>query len=118
MRGDVRLDATLLPERSFDERIRSTPRLASIPGTVPCFALMMLKCAPKLLEYERASLPGGINCVRWDSWTPSDPATLAEVEEREAIEDDKRSKEFEESNPDFCKQMTDDMKTRSEARCT
>lgn len=55
--------------------------------------------------------------LRWDKWTPTDPATLAEVEEREEEEDQKRSKEFEESNPDFCKQMVDDMKARSEARC-
>lgn len=53
---------------------------------------------------------------RWDSWTPTDPATLAEAKEREEEEDQKRSKEFEESNPDFCKQMVDDMKTRSEVR--
>ena len=54
--------------------------------------------------------------VRWETWTPSDPATLAELKEREEEEDQKRSKEFEESNPDFCKQMVDDMKSRSEAR--
>lgn len=54
--------------------------------------------------------------VRWDTWTPADPATLAEMEEREEEEDQKRSKEFEESNPDFCKQMVDDMKLRAEAR--
>lgn len=54
--------------------------------------------------------------IRWETWTPSDPATLAELEEREEEEDQKRSKEFEESNPDFCKQMVDDMKSRSEAR--
>lgn len=54
--------------------------------------------------------------VRWDTWTPTDPATLAEVREREEEEDQKKSKEFEETNPDFCKQMVDDMKSRSEAR--
>lgn len=53
---------------------------------------------------------------RWDTWTPTDPATLAEAEEREEEEDRKRSKEFEENNPQFCKEMVDDMKTRSEAR--
>lgn len=54
--------------------------------------------------------------IRWDSWTPADPATLAEGEEREEEEDEKKRKEFEESNPDFCKQMVDDMKTRAKAR--
>lgn len=54
--------------------------------------------------------------VRWETWTPSDPATLAELKEREEEEDNKRSKDFEETNPDFCKQMVDDMKSRSEAR--
>ncbi|CAN0534722.1 unnamed protein product, partial [Ectocarpus sp. 12 AP-2014] len=53
---------------------------------------------------------------RWDTWTPTDPATLAEAEEREEEEDRKRSTEFEENNPQFCKEMVDDMKTRSEAR--
>ncbi|CBN78096.1 conserved unknown protein [Ectocarpus siliculosus] len=52
---------------------------------------------------------------RWDTWTPTDPATMAEAEEREEEEDRKRSKEFEENNPQFCKEMVDDMKTRSEA---
>lgn len=54
--------------------------------------------------------------VRWETWTPSDPATLAELKEREDEEDQKRSREFEESNRDFCNQMVDDMKSRSEAR--
>lgn len=58
-----------------------------------------------------------MRCVlRWDTWTPTDPATLAEAKEREEEEDQKRNKEFEESNPDFCKQMVDDMRTRSEVR--
>lgn len=58
-----------------------------------------------------------IRCpVRWDTWAPTDPATLAEMEEREEQEDEKRSREFEESNPDFCKQMVDDMKLRVKAR--
>lgn len=41
---------------------------------------------------------------------------MAEIEGREEEEDAKRSKEFEINNPDFCAQMIDDMKTRSEAR--
>lgn len=41
---------------------------------------------------------------------------MAEIEGREEEEDAKRSKEFETNNPDFCTQMIDDMKTRSEAR--
>lgn len=53
---------------------------------------------------------------RWNTWTPTDPATLAELDERKEVEEQKKSKEFEENNPDFCKQMVDDMKTRSEAR--
>lgn len=41
---------------------------------------------------------------------------MAEIEGKEEEEDAKRSKEFETNNPDFCTQMIDDMKTRSEAR--
>lgn len=41
---------------------------------------------------------------------------MAEIEGREEEEDAKRSKDFETNNPDFCTQMIDDMKTRSEAR--
>ena len=41
---------------------------------------------------------------------------MAEIEGREEEEDAKRCKEFETNNPEFCTQMIDDMKTRSEAR--
>lgn len=53
---------------------------------------------------------------RWEAWAPNDPATLSEVAEKEQEEEEKRSKEFEDNNPEFCKQMMDDMKTRAEAR--
>eukprot|EP00752_Nemacystus_decipiens_P002264 g2145.t1 len=74
--------------------------------------------ARSLTEGERARLKErySMEYSRWETWTPSDPATLAELKEREEEEDQKRSKEFEESNADFCKQMMDDMKSRSEAR--
>ncbi|CAN0262656.1 unnamed protein product, partial [Hapterophycus canaliculatus] len=57
----------------------------------------------------------GLWGLRWDKWTPTDPATLAEEAAREEEENERRSREFEESNPDFCKTMVDDMKARSEA---
>ncbi|CAN0064567.1 unnamed protein product, partial [Ectocarpus sp. 4 AP-2014] len=71
-----------------------------------------------LSEVERLRLKErySMEYSRWDTWTPTDPATLAEAEEREEEEDRKRTKEFEENNPQFCKEMVDDMKTRSEAR--
>lgn len=53
---------------------------------------------------------------RWDKWTPQDPATLSEQQEREEEEEKRKSEEFEKNNADFCAKMADDMKARTEAR--
>lgn len=59
---------------------------------------------------------GAVKMIRWDTWTPSDPATLAEIEECEEAKEEINSKAFEESNPEFCEKMVDDMKARAQAR--
>lgn len=52
---------------------------------------------------------------RWDQWTPSDPATLLEEEERRLQEEKRKNEEFEKNNAEFCSQFMEDMKDREKS---
>lgn len=49
---------------------------------------------------------------RWNEWIPNDEATLAEIEETKANEEQIRNKEFESNNSEFCNQFLSDMEER------
>lgn len=49
---------------------------------------------------------------RWNSWTPTDEATLAEAAEAQQREEDLKNKEFEKNNAEFCNQFVADMEQR------
>jgi tetratricopeptide (TPR) repeat protein len=48
----------------------------------------------------------------WNSWTPTDEASLAEQAEVERKEEEARNKEFEKNNAEFCDQFLTDMEKR------
>ena len=52
---------------------------------------------------------------KWDSWVPNDEATRQEQLELERLEEERKNKEFESNNPDFCKQFMTDMEERKKA---
>jgi len=49
---------------------------------------------------------------RWNEWTPTDEATLAEAAEAERLQEEARNKEFEQNNAEFCNQFLTDMEER------
>ena len=49
---------------------------------------------------------------KWSEWTPTDAATLEEKAEIEKAEEDRKNKEFEAQNAEFCAQFQTDMKER------
>lgn len=49
---------------------------------------------------------------KWESWVPTDEATKEEQANKLKEEEDIKNKEFEKSNPDFCKQFVTDMEQR------
>jgi tetratricopeptide (TPR) repeat protein len=49
---------------------------------------------------------------RWNEWTPTDEATLAEVAEAERVAEEAKNKEFEQNNAEFCSQFLTDMEQR------
>jgi tetratricopeptide (TPR) repeat protein len=48
----------------------------------------------------------------WNSWTPTDEASLAEQAEAERKEEEIRNREFEKNNAEFCDQFLTDMEKR------
>jgi tetratricopeptide (TPR) repeat protein len=52
---------------------------------------------------------------KWNSWQPDDEVSRLESFEKEKEEEEKRNKEFEANNPDFCQQFMQDMETRKKA---
>lgn len=52
---------------------------------------------------------------RWDSWSPTDPVSLSEIEQQESIENARKMEEFEKANAEFCNQHLEDMKERTKA---
>lgn len=50
------------------------------------------------------------NYAKWDTWKPSDPATQEEDKETQA----RAQAEFERMNPEFCEQINQDIKRRSD----
>lgn len=56
-----------------------------------------------------------LDYAKWDSWTPADPVTLAEEENKRAEEEATKNAEFEKNNPDFCNQFVEDMQKRNKA---
>lgn len=49
---------------------------------------------------------------RWNEWTPTDEATLAEAAEADRLAEEARNKEFEKNNAEFCNQFLTDMEER------
>lgn len=49
---------------------------------------------------------------RWNTWSPTDEATLAEAAEAQRLEEEARNKEFERNNAEFCNQFVTDMENR------
>lgn len=49
---------------------------------------------------------------KWSEWKPTDAATLEEEAEKLKAEEDRKNKEFEANNAEFCKQFETDMKER------
>lgn len=52
---------------------------------------------------------------KWDSWQPTDEVTRLEELEKARLEEEVKNKEFENNNPDFCKQFVTDMEERKKA---
>ena len=52
---------------------------------------------------------------KWDTWIPDDEVTRQEQLEKEKEEEEKRNKEFEQNNPDFCKQFMVDLEERKKS---
>ncbi|KAG5186749.1 hypothetical protein JKP88DRAFT_308946 [Tribonema minus] len=67
-------------------------------------------------ERQRLSDRYSLEYSRWETWTPDDPATQEEVAQKEAEEDAKRNAAFEASNPDFCREFSEDAQARQRAR--
>lgn len=49
---------------------------------------------------------------RWNEWTPTDEASIAELEEAKQKEEELKNKEFERNNAEFCDQFLTDMEQR------
>lgn len=49
---------------------------------------------------------------RWNEWTPTDEATLAETAEANRLVEEAKNKEFEKNNAEFCNQFLTDMNER------
>lgn len=52
---------------------------------------------------------------KWESWVPNDEATKEEEALKLKQEEDIKNKEFEQNNPDFCKQFMTDMEQRKKS---
>ena len=50
---------------------------------------------------------------RWNDWTPTDSATLEEIEQKEAEVEAIKNKEFESNNAEWCEGFTADMEKRN-----
>eukprot|EP00500_Bicosoecida_sp_ms1_P000832 CAMPEP_0203811698 /NCGR_PEP_ID=MMETSP0115-20131106/3712_1 /ASSEMBLY_ACC=CAM_ASM_000227 /TAXON_ID=33651 /ORGANISM="Bicosoecid sp, Strain ms1" /LENGTH=354 /DNA_ID=CAMNT_0050720529 /DNA_START=170 /DNA_END=1230 /DNA_ORIENTATION=- len=56
----------------------------------------------------------GLDYDKWSSWKPEDPATKEEEAKKEEEVQRLKDAEFEKLNPDFCEQVTDDIKKRKQ----
>jgi len=53
-----------------------------------------------------------LDYFRWNDWSPTDEASLEEIEALRAAEEATKNAEFENNNADFCKTFQDDMEQR------
>jgi hypothetical protein len=56
-----------------------------------------------------------LNYSRWDEWKPTDEVSLLEEKEAKLLEENRLNAEFENNNPEFCKQFLEDKAKRDEA---
>lgn len=53
---------------------------------------------------------------KWESWVPSDSVSVEEKAELEKAEEDRKNKEFEANNPEFCQNFMKDMGERKKTQ--
>jgi len=68
-----------------------------------------------ITEEEKIKQRYNADYSRWNDWTPTDSASLEEIKRLKDEAEEKKNKEFESNNKDFCDGFVDDMNKRNKA---
>ncbi len=69
----------------------------------------------QMSEEEKIKLRYTADYSRWNDWTPTDSASIEEIQRLKDEEESKKNKEFESNNKEFCDNFMEDMNKRNKA---